>query len=510
MIRLTNVRTHNLKNLSLEIPYGQWLSICGVSGSGKSSLAFDTLFAEGQRRYLECLAPATRKMLTLLDRPDADQIEGIPPAIAIQPRQGTPDRKTTVGNATDLIDYLRILYAQLGQGHCPVCQTPLRRWNADQIEQWLQGFSLGSRYMVTFCREIAVVNDLEQEIVSGLRKGFLRGIYRDELLDLNQPEIALGADPRSILSGTGNDRLFIVVDRLVAGSSAPSRVRESLELAFQCGEGACQVWWDSRAREGEIADRESGPVAEVTTVSRQSYQRFHFANQAVCVPCQRTLPQPDPALFNYHKPANACPECQGVGYSDRWLRQTCTVCGGSRLLPESLAFRLQGQHIGQLSQWPVEQLSQWAFWDGSQLTSGQRQRVEPVLEQIRNRLGFLQQVGLGHLNLNRPLITLSEGEQQRVLLTSCLGNSLANMLYVLDEPTRGLHSSDVERLIESIRQLQQRGNTVLVVDHRDSLLSAAERIVEIGPGAGEAGGELVFDGTPAELIQASTVTADFL
>lgn len=505
MIRVTNARTHNLKNVSLEIPYGQWLAVCGRSGSGKSSLALDTLFAEGQRRYLECLSPATRRMITLLDKADVDRIEGIPPAIAVEPKSGTPGRRTTVGNATDILEYLRILYAQVANVVCPICHTTVSRWNPDTIFSWIEQHSLQRRYLITFALQVNDDQSISAALTMARRNGFLRAIVNHELIHLDDPAVfnLFEDSPQTF-------QIFLVADRLSVGRTDRSRVCESIELAIQNGDGVCQVWMEVPAtvsQESTASKQEKAPTEYSIRLDQRTYRQSLFTNRLICGTCSSVFPAVEPKLFSFGRKGSACKQCQGIGFQDLFFRLRCNGCGGQRLAPEALVFKFGQRNIAELASLTVEQLLD--FFDQREGFPVQNPVLEALIAPILARLDYLIQVGLGYLTLDRPLLTLSEGEKQRVQLTTCLSSTLTNLLYILDEPSRGLHWVDVARLVAAIGKLNQRGNTVVVVDHRDDLLSAADRIIEIGPDAGAEGGALVFDGRPEQLTDADTHTADF-
>jgi len=424
-IELENVRVNNLKDVCLEIPHGQLIALCGLSGSGKSSLAFDTLYAEGQRRYIESLSPHTRRFISQLDRPDADRIDGIPPAIAVKAFRGKVGRKSTVGTAAEVTEYLRLMMAQIGNVVCPDCQLEVTRSDPQSVAQMLEELESGTRYQIVFRSDPD--EGLAHQLMQAKRNGFARAIVGAATIDLADASASLG-------EATEEDEVRIVVDRLKSGSSDVSRVRESTEIAFQFGRGSCEV-----------------------LVGRSG-----AAGSAV-----------------------------------------------GRLNRDSLCFRIGGKNLAALTAQKIEDALE--FFTELELTDAQAQITRQIMPQVVARLRYLCRVGLPYLTLDRPLRTLSAGEGQRVSLTSCLSSTLVNMLYVLDEPSVGLHSHDVENLTKTIEQLTARGNTVVVVDHEEEMIRAAERVVEIGPTAGADGGEIMFDGTVEELVaDPDSLTGDFL
>jgi excinuclease ABC subunit A len=510
-IRLRHVRVNNLKNVSLDIPLGQWLSVCGLSGSGKSSLAFDTLYAEGQRRYLDCLSPSTRRFLVQLDKPDADSIEGLPPAIAVRPSRGLKDRKSTVGSATEVIEYLRLLYAKIAHIVCPVCQTLVEPTNAGAIAAKLQTLPTGMRFMVAFGIPNPRADSAFNSLMLARKNGFSRAVIGNRtvnLSEINRTDFNNAISFSSDSSSSGVlDRfeISVVVDRLTAGTSDASRIRESVETAIQFGLGDCIVFVSA-----EPAQLSTGgePIANMTPIDGRCFEAKWFSMKPVCITCQRVFPNPEPRLFNFVKPESACETCNGVGFSDAELLVTCLACQGHRLQADALAFQINDRHISGLCQIPVTELVQWLTT--MNLPAHQAKIAKPLLDQIFARLNYLVVVGVGYLTLGRPLLTVSNGESQRLLLTSCLSSSLVNMLYVLDEPSTGLHAYDLPKIVAAVKRLHQNGNTVVVVDHHPKVIDAAERVVEIGPGAGEDGGQIVFDGTFENLKSAETKTGQSL
>ena len=509
-IRLRNVRVNNLKDVNLDIPHGQWVAICGLSGSGKSSLAFDTLYAEGQRRYIECLSPGTRQFITQLDKPDAELIDGIPPAIAVQAVRGVPDRKSTVGNATEIVEHLRLLYARIGKIVCPICDSSVAREDVESVANWIGNFLPDSRYIIAFSPPDANDRELAEVLAMGRRNGFRRAVFNETLMGLDVPASKLRfADLET--SDPNQSKIWMVVDRLVSGSvesrsdgtengslnSDGSRIRESLETAFQFGEGHCTIF--------VLGDSGSAPYS----IDGKAFSIHEFSTKLICQTCGRIFPSPEPRLFSFNKSIAACEQCDGVGFEDDELESRCQACSGDRLNQDALSFRIHGRSIADLCRLTVLDLATFfrnAEWTESQLAIGRL-----LFRQIESRLDYLNRVGLGYLSLERPARTMSFGESQRVALTSCLSSTLVNMLYVLDEPSVGLHTHDVANLVDAVRNLNERGNTVVVVDHESKMIESAQRIIEVGPAAGAAGGEIVFDGTIDELkATPESVTGDFL
>ena len=597
-ISLRGVRVHNLKAIDLDIPHRKLVVLCGLSGSGKSSLALDTLYAEGQRRYIESFSAYTRQFLQRLEKPEADRIEGIPPAIAVTSKNVSRSSRSTVGTVTETTDYLRLLFAKIGHVFCRRCGQEVRCDSPQTTAETLAGLPAGTRYLVAFRWESPERIGEEPMIAAMREDGFVRAIIDGQLVNLDvtaRPEpattstLAKGDSPIFIDTKIGtvpqpSPSAYAVVDRLAAGSASESRLRDSLETAFTKGRGRCYVF---------VEDGASG-----------SWRRLGFSEQLACGDCGIEYPQPEPRLYSFNSPLGACPQCEGFGnvigidldlvvpdaakslrdgaiapwntpayaheleellalasdydipadvpyrqLSERcrqlilhgvpdrdfgglegffaWLERRkykmhirvflsrwrsfrpCPACGGTRLRPEALAARIGGKNLGELCAMKAQDAA--AFFRNLALPDWQRQVGRTMMEQVQVRLGFLEAVGLGYLALDRTLRTLSGGEARRVALTSALGSSLVNMLYVLDEPSIGLHPRDVRQLLGAIGRLRDRGNTVVVVEHEEAIIRAADQVVEIGPGAGERGGKVVFQGTPAEMERSTeSLTGDYL
>jgi excinuclease ABC subunit A len=517
-IRLRSVRVNNLKSVSLDIPHGQWLSICGVSGSGKSSLAFDALYAEGQRRYLECLAPGTRRFLMKLDKPDADLIDGLPPAIAIKSYRTVPAKTETVGTACEIVDYLRILFSQVASIICPSCQVPVEISSVDRIARWLGEQFSGKRVVIAFELMADNLADLDAQLLSARKNGFARAVIGQSSIELSQ------LDAIKLASEGGNagvestiqesvrlraGRPLVIVDRLSAASLDSSRTRESLEVALQSGHGACVVFVEASAAITSVKDSGIGQLAQFArTIDDKSYQAFPFGIKPQCSQCLREFPPPEPRLFDFGSSKSACPHCQGCGFVDAWLREVCQVCNGDRLQPDAQAYVVEGKSIAEFCRDSVGSLV--AYFQSFQPESSQLESSAPIRRCILARLEYLQSVGLDYLTLDRPLQHVSSGEAQRLQLTNCLSSNLVNMLYLLDEPSRGLHVHELPQLLQAIARLNSRPNTVVVVDHQPMMLRRASRVVEIGPAAGRDGGVIVFDGSFDALKHADTNTGHFL
>ena len=572
-LRIEGARQNNLKNLSLEIPHDRLTVVTGVSGSGKSSLAFDTLFAEGQWRYIESLSTYARMFLERLDRPDVDRIEHIRPAIALEQKNPVRTARSTVGTATEVHDYLRLLFAKIGRVHCTACGVEGRSDSADEVADALLRDHPGARALVCFPLPASAGKDLSVVAAMLVQRGFARIKIGDRVVDLAD---AAGR-PAALPAPGDGERLSVVLDRVVIGPEARRRLTDSLEAALAEGQGAAAV---------EIV---GGPVIGASREFR-------------CPACGVALTRPRPLLFSFNHPLGACPECKGFGnilrydealvvpdrsrsladgavapwshpsgkrhqkrllqaakkrgvdtarpYAElpdedrQWVYDggdgfsgiqgffehveeyryklhvrvflsryrspfPCPRCEGRRLRPEALAVRVGGSSIAELGDKTVEELV--GLLDTLPLTGWEEVVARDVLRHLRAKISFLLRVGLGYLTLGRQARTLSGGEAQRINLANQLGAQLVGTLYVLDEPSIGLHARDTARLAELCRELAGLGNTVVIVEHDRSLIEAADYVIEMGPGSGERGGTMVFAGTQAELLaDPRSLTARYL
>lgn len=557
-ILLRGVKVHNLKNIDLDVPLNKLVVVTGVSGSGKSSLAFDTLYAEGQRRYIESLSSYARQFLERMDKPDADLIDGIPPAIAIQQKAVTKNPRSTVATVTEIYDFLRVLYARIGTVHCPRCSRPVRRDTIDAAIDELLREAAGLKALITFSWP-------RQRGTALLKKdGFTRAAVRGQVVPLD-----------AVPSRTSS--LDVLVDRTVIGGDERERLADSLEMAMKRG---------------------GGRVLVLTEDGRE----FRFSDKLECKACRLTIEDPYPNLFSFNSPQGACPDCHGFGdlavldedkiIPDRtkslekgavepwtkplskalqrellaeakkrriptsvpfrdlkkahqrfvidggdgyagvkgffdWLQSKkykvqvrvllsryrkyvpCPTCSKTRLNPRALGVKVQGLNIGDFVRMTVREASE--FLSADRLSSFEARVAEKLIAEIRNRLKFLLEVGLDYITLDRMTFTLSGGEAQRINLAAALSASLVGTLFVLDEPSIGLHPRDNHRLIRILRSLREIGNTVVVVEHDPDILRAAEHVIDLGPRAGEAGGEVVFEGPWSEFLRSrSSLTAQYI
>ncbi|MBN2656896.1 MAG: excinuclease ABC subunit UvrA [Spirochaetales bacterium] len=578
-IVIKGAREHNLKNINLEIPRDKLVVISGKSGSGKSSLAFDTIFAEGQRRYVESLSAYARQFLGRMDKPDLDYIEGLSPAISIEQKTTHKNPRSTVGTITEIYDYLRLLFARIGTAHCPTCGIEIKEQSVDQIIDTVHEYPEGSRIII-LAPVVKGRKGQHQKVFDDARKsGFARVRVNGEILSLDDP-IELDKNKKHSIE--------IVIDRLKVSSETRKRLAESVETAL------------------EITD---GKVIAVRTGEKEDEETF-FSEKNSCPHCGFSMPELQPRLFSFNNPYGACPDCSGLGmtmefdrdlimpdmslsfnkggiapynpdanwhrswfeglakhyrfsldtpleelpqsiidvlfdgssdkidilYENRegtgrfeynsnykgiihdlkrryrestsdgvkdWLekymvKQNCRTCKGKRLREESLAVRIDDKNIHQMTSYSVKDAVQ--FFSGLELDPTKRHISEQIMKEIRERLSFLQSVGLEYLSLDREAATLSGGEAQRIRLATQIGSSLVGVLYILDEPTIGLHQRDNQRLIDTLKHLRDLGNTLIVVEHDEQTLRTADYIVDMGPGAGIHGGTVTAEGTVEKIL----------
>jgi excinuclease ABC subunit A len=559
-ILLRGVKVHNLKNIDLDVPLNKLIVVTGVSGSGKSSLAFDTLYAEGQRRYIESLSSYARQFLERMDKPDADLIEGIPPAIAIQQKGAAKNPRSTVATVTEIFDFLRVLFARIGTVHCLQCGRPVLRDTIDAMIADLSREPKGTRALVTFAwpreRSLAVLK----------KDGFTRAVSGGAVVDLD-------AGPR----GKGDGPLDILIDRVTLGVDERERLADSLEMGLKKGEGR-------------------------VLVRTEAGREYRFSEKLECKICRLPAEDPYPNLFSFNSPHGACPECHGFGdlavvdedkvipdkeksleqgavepwtkplskgmqkellaearrrkiptnvpfrdlrpehqrfvldgadgyYGVKgffdWLQSkkykvqvrvllsryrkyiACPACAKTRLNARALSVRVKGLNIGEVVRMTVGEAAE--FFGRIDLAPYERQVADKLVQEIRGRLRFLMEVGLDYIALDRMTFTLSGGEAQRISLAAALSASLVGSLFVLDEPSIGLHPRDNHRLIQILRSLKDIGNTVVVVEHDPDIVRAAEHVIDMGPRAGEAGGEVVFDGPWSAFIRSrDSLTSQYM
>jgi excinuclease ABC subunit A len=482
-IVIRGARTHNLQSIDINIPRDRFVVFTGVSGSGKSSLAFDTIFAEGQRRYIECLSGYTRQFLDQLERPEVDLIEGLPPTVAIDQRPGQASPRSTVGTITEVYDYLRLLYAKLGTPHCPKCGLLIHRQTPEQMAARVMSFPPG-RKVLLLAPLVRGRKGQHLDIFQAIRRaGLIRARVDGEVVEVTE-------EPPK-LAKTKVHHIEAVADRLVIREGILPRLAESLSLALKLGEG----------------------VIVVSAETAKGWEDHVLSIHLACPACSAGLQPLEPRSFSFNSPYGACPSCEGLGVLPPSRPEgepaPCPACHGSRLRPEARAVRLGGKSIDELSALAIDNLR--GFFDRLTFDEAQEPVARPLVREISSRLEFLDKLGLGYLTLGRGSDTLSGGELQRARLGTQLGAGLVGVCYVLDEPTAGLHPRDTDQLIASLRRLQQQGNSLVVVEHDEAVIRAADWVVDLGPGAGPDGGRIIATGRPDQLAaSAESITGRYL
>lgn len=479
-IRIRGARVHNLQNIDLDLPRDAMTVITGVSGSGKSSLAFDTLYAEGQRQYIDSLSTYARQFLDQIPRPDVDSIDGLAPTLAIDQKAGASGARSTVATITEIYDYLRLLYARVGTPHCGDCGSAIAQQSADAIRDSLLGLPEKTK-LVLMAPMVRGRRGVHREIFEDIRKaGLIRARVDGEIHLLEDvPPLA----PRK------NHTVEAVVDRLAIRDGIELRLRDSVDLALRLGSGLMSTTIQS-----------SGGASNETI----------YSTAMACVDCGASFEEIEPRTFSFNSPYGACDGCDGLGFvGDR--KDLCESCHGGRLRSEALAVTIGGLPIHQLTAMPLEDVIQWFNAVDSHLSALQRAVAAPITREVIRRLRFLQRVGVCYLTLDRQADTLSGGELQRVRLATSIGSGLVGVCYVLDEPSIGLHPADHDRLIDCLRELQTKGNTVVIVEHDEATMRAADYLVDIGPEAGNGGGKIISQGSPDHVMQdPASITGKYL
>jgi excinuclease ABC subunit A len=614
-IVVRGAREHNLKNIDLTIPRDKLVVLTGLSGSGKSSLAFDTIYAEGQRRYVESLSAYARQFLEMMQKPDVDQIDGLSPAIAIEQKTTSKNPRSTVGTVTEIHDYMRLLWARVGIPYSPATGLPIESQTVSQMVDRVLALPAGTRLYLTAPVVRGRKGEYRKEIADYMKRGFQRLKIDGEFTEI--------ADAPALDKKFKHD-IEVVVDRIVVRPDMGSRLAESFETALELADGLAVVEFaDAPKANGEIANSEVANSPHSPLATRHSPERILFSSKFACPVSGFTIAEIEPRLFSFNNPFGACPVCGGLGselrvddslvapnpkltlrqgaiapwakssspyylqtlealgrhykfrldrpwselpeearrailhgsgaeeirmaYDDglrsyevkkpfegvvanlerryretesEWSREEiqrymtatpCEACHGFRLKPEALAVKIDGQHIGEVSLLSVSAAIDWAKALPQKLDAKRNEIADRILKEIVDRLTFLSDVGLEYLTLSRASGTLSGGESQRIRLASQIGSGLTGVLYVLDEPSIGLHQRDNARLLDTLRRLRGLGNTVIVVEHDEDAIWAADYVVDVGPGAGVHGGEIVAKGTPAEIAaNPNSLTGQFL
>ncbi len=470
-IIVKGARVHNLKDIDIDIPRGMLVVITGPSGSGKSSLAFDTLYAEGQRRYMESLSTYASQFLKQMQKPDVDFIEGLSPSIAIEQKTTTKNPRSTLGTITEIYDYLRVIYTRIGSRSCYKCGSTITSQGTQQIVDSVTGLAPGTRVQVLSPVVTGRKGIYKKELYEARKRGFIRARIDGDIVDITR-DVKLNRHKRH--------NIDIVVDRLIIKTGIGRRVTEAVELAM----------------------RVTGTV--IINIIDEEKDLF-FSKKLACPKCGISYPEFRPSFFSFNSPYGACPRCNGLGFEcageegETGMSGPCKLCDGLRLRKESLGVKLNGLNIGELSEMPIKNAI--GFFEKLILTETEQKISSKVLKEIKERLIFLDRVGLGYLNLSRPAFSLSGGEAQRIRLATQIGSSLTGVLYILDEPSIGLHPHDCGKLLDSLCRLRDMGNTVIVVEHDEDTIKRADHIIDMGPGAGINGGYVVADGNIQDVTE---------
>jgi excinuclease ABC subunit A len=482
-IRIKRAAQHNLKHIDVSLPRNKLIVVTGPSGSGKSSLAFDTIFAEGQRRYIECLSAYARQFIDQMEKPDVESVEGISPAISIDQKTISTNPRSTVGTITEVYDLFRLLFARVGTPHCPSCGRVVSSQTPEEILTRIAESASGEKVRIL----APVVKGRKgeyQRLFERLRKkGFLRARVNGALRDL-EDDIPLEKNRKHTIE--------VLVDTIKVGPDAERRLRAAVAKALEVSDG------------------------EVLVVGDSGRERF-FSLTLLCPYCEVSLAELEPRNFSFNSPYGACPKCHGLGHEtthNEWgevelTDAVCPDCGGARLKKESLSVRVGGRNIHDVGELSIRDLL--AACAGLEFPAAETLIAGKILKEISSRLAIIEELGMSYLQLNRTTASLSGGEAQRVRLAAQVGARLRGVLYVLDEPTIGLHQRDNGRLIGLLRALRDEGNSIIVVEHDEQTIRAADYVLDLGPGAGEAGGFKVAEGPLAAILDsADSLTAQYL
>lgn len=508
-IIVRGARTHNLKNITVEMPRNKMVVFTGLSGSGKSSLAFDTIFAEGQRRYVESLSSYARQFLHQMQKPDVDEIIGLSPAISIDQKSRSNNPRSTVATITEIYDYLRILYARIGRPHCLVCGREIQKLSNEEIKNFILDKITEKGKTITKGKKIdlPVYAEIFSPIVRGRKGEYYQLLY--DLLGKGYIEVLVDGKRHNLrerieLTKTKTHSISVLVDAISLGDfendtkSANERLSEAVEKAVHESEGLVVLRFRDLANEQKGKDKK----AEIDNTE------FLMSAKWSCPHDGFSFPEIEPRLFSFNSPYGACPDCNGLGTKYFFGTEACPKCKGKRLREEALNVMVGGKNIVDITKLSIKESDE--FFKKLKLTVREKSISKVVTKEIESRLDFMLNVGIDYLSLDRRAHTLSGGEAQRIRLASQLGSGLVGALYVLDEPTIGLHARDNDRLIKTLVNLRDLGNTILIVEHDEDTIYSSDYIVDIGPGAGRHGGEVVVSGDLEELLTAKKNTSGSL
>jgi excinuclease ABC subunit A len=517
-IIVKGARTHNLKDITVEMPRNKMIVFTGLSGSGKSSLAFDTIFAEGQRRYVESLSAYARQFLHQMQKPDVDEIEGLSPAISIDQKSHSNNPRSTVATITEIYDYLRILFARIGKPHCLVCNRQIVKLSHEEILETIiegvraaeSGAKRSQKQSKSNNKEVlgvAVSKDkirIFAPVVVGRKGEYYQLLY--DLLGKGYTQVKVDGELKKlreqiVLDKNKKHDIDILVDEFYTS--------EFQNQQHQSGKDNKDIWRERLSESVERALGESGGLVRIETPEGERLISAKF----MCPYDGFSYPEIEPRLFSFNSPYGACPDCNGLGVRYLWSDEPCLVCKGKRLREEALHILFGGKNIVEITEMSISHCAR--FFDELKLTPMEQSISKVIIKEIEARLQFMVNVGIEYLSLDRRAHTLSGGEAQRIRLASQLGSGLVGALYVLDEPTIGLHSRDNDRLIKTLLHLRDLGNTIIVVEHDEDTIFSADYLVDIGPGAGVHGGEVVVSGDMSKLLTAKkndskSLTLDYL